>query len=124
MMNVLPLNGYKSYSALQSFCKIMLGLKMLPSYMAEGFEEFFERIQMMPAIDQERMIREAALFVPLDKDEIDSLVCFCADKNKVPYTSENMKNLGPAEFMEAIVSVCCELVKIKIDFLTDKEKKN
>jgi hypothetical protein len=123
-MNVLPLRGYKSLRALNAFHTLMLGLKMLPSYMAESYEEFFERVSKMPPKDQEKIIREAALFVELSQDEIEALVCFCTDNNNVPYGPENLKNLGPDELIEIIVAVCFEISKIKIDLVTENEKKN
>lgn len=123
-MKVLELRGYKSLRALNTFNSLMLGLKMLPSYMAESYEEFFDRLQAMPESDQRKMIKEAAMFVELTEDELKSLICFCCDKNGVPFREENLKNLGPDQILEVIVAVCSEIVKIKIDMVSDKEKKN
>ena len=122
-MRVLELKGYKSLRALNAFHALMLGLKMLPAYMGESYEDFFARVQAMPHEDQVKMIREAALFVELQEEEMKALVCFCADKNGVPYSAENLKNLGPGDLIEVIVAVCSEIAKIKIDFVTDREKK-
>lgn len=124
MIQVLELKGFKSLRAMNAFHSLMLGLKMLPSYMGESYEDFFARIQQMPPDDQKKMIKEAALFVELQKEEVEALVCFCADKNNVPYTSENLKSLKPDEILEIIVAVCCEISKIKIDFVSESEKKN
>lgn len=124
MIQVLELKGYKSLRALNAFHALMLGLKMLPSYMGESYEEFFLRIQSMPPEDQKKMIREAALFVELQKEEVEALICFCADKNGVPYVSENLKGLAPDQILEIVIAVCFEISKIKIDFVTDTEKKN
>jgi hypothetical protein len=124
VIQVLELKGYKSLRAMNAFHALMLGLKMLPSYMGESYEEFFLRIQQMPHDDQKKMIKEAALFVELQKEEVEALVCFCSDKNGVPYTSENLKSLKPDEILEIIIAVCFEISKIKIDFVSDSEKKN
>lgn len=124
MIQVLELKGYKSLRAMNAFHALMLGLKMLPSYMGESYEEFFSRVQQMPQDDQKKMIKEAALFVELQKEEVEALVCFCADKNGVPYTSENLKSLKPDDILEIIIAVCFEISKIKIDFVSDSEKKN
>lgn len=124
MIQVLELKGYKSLRAMNAFHALMLGLKMLPSYMGESYEEFFSRVQQMPQDDQKKMIKEAALFVELQKEEVEALVCFCADKNGVPYTSENLKSLKPDNILEIIIAVCFEISKIKIDFVSDSEKKN
>jgi hypothetical protein len=102
----------------------MLGLKMLPQYMGESYEEFLARIHEMPEEDQKKMITEAAMFVELSKEEVEALTCFCIDKNGVPYTAENLKNLNPKEQVEIIVSVCMAIAKIRIDFITESEKKN
>jgi hypothetical protein len=123
-MTVLELKGYKSLRALNAYSALMLGLKMIPEYMTESYEEFLARLDDMPEADQKKMIQKAALFVTLSDEEVQALVCFCADKNGVPYSKENLKSLGPKELVEIIVAVCGEIAKIKIDFLTDSEKKN
>lgn len=123
-MKVLELKGYKSLRALNAFSALVLGLKMLPAYMGESYESFLERLQSMPREDQRKMLMEAARFVELGKEEVEALVCFATDKNGVPYSSENLKNLGPDQLVEVIVSVCMEIVKIKIDFVSGSEKKN
>lgn len=123
-MKVLELKGYKSLRALNVFHTLMLGLKMLPAYMGEAYEDFYDRISKMDAASQEKLIREAALFVEIQKEELEALITFCADANGVPYSSENMKNLGPKDLHEMIVAVCREIAKIKIDLVTDSEKKN
>ncbi len=123
MIKVLELRGLKSLRALNAFNTLLLGLKMLPSYMGETYEEFLGRIQAMPFDDQMKMIREAAMFVPLEKEEVEALVCFSADKNGVPYEAANIKTLGPGDLVEIIVAVCGEIAKMKIDFVSENEKK-
>lgn len=124
MVKVLELKGYKSLRALQAFHTLMLGLKMLPAYATEGYEEFYARVAAMPEASQEKLIREAAVFVELSRDEIESLMAFAADANGVPYAKENMNSLKPDEFHEIIVAVCKEIGKIKITLISDDEKKN
>ena len=123
-MKVLELKGYKSLRALNAFSALMLGLKMLPSYMGEEYSEFLQRVNSMNPDDQRKMIKEAAMFVELQQEEVEALVCFCSDDNGVPFSNENLKNLGPDKLIEVIVAVCFEISKIKIDLVTDKEKKN
>jgi hypothetical protein len=123
-VRVLDLKGYKSLKALNAFHALMLGLKMLPVYAGETYEEFYQRLEMMPASDQQKMIKEAALFVELQKDEVEALACFAVDPNGVPYTAENLKSLGPDQLIDIIVAVCVEISKIKINFVTEAEKKN
>lgn len=123
-MRVLELKGYKSLKALNAFHTLMLGLKMLPAYMGESYEDFYSKVDAMTESDQEKLIREAALFVELQKDEVESLICFCADANGVPYSAENLKSLGPDQLYECIVQVCLAISKIKINFISEAEKKN
>lgn len=123
-MKVGELKGYKAWKAFGVFHKLMLGLKMLPAYMGESYEEFYDRVAIMPAVDQEKLIREAAVFVDLELEELEAVVVFCQDANGVPYSKENLKNLKPNEVHEIIVAVCKEIAKIKVDFLTEAEKKN
>ncbi len=123
-MRVLELRGYKSLRALNAFHALMLGLKMLPAYMGESYEDFYARISEMPEADQEKMIREAALFVELQKDELEALVSFGADSNGIPFTAENVKNLGPKDLVELVVAVCVEISRIRIGIVSEAEKKN
>lgn len=124
MRKVLPLVGYKSLRAFNAFNALMLGMKMLPAYMSETWEEFLGRIELMPEEDQRKIILEGARFVELSEEEVKALVSFCTDKNGVPYGAENLKSLSPAELIEVIVTVCLEIGKMKIDFVSEVEKKN
>jgi hypothetical protein len=123
-MKVLELRGYKSLRALNAFHTLMLGLKMLPAYMGESYEDFYSRISKMDETSQEKMIREAALFVELQKEEVEALACFCADPNGVPYTVENVKNLDPKKLIDIIVAVCVQISKIDISIVSESQKKN
>lgn len=123
-MKVLELKGYKSLRAFNAFHALVLGLKMLPAYMSETYEDFFNRLQIMPPCDQEKFIREAALFVKLEEEEVQALISFCADPNGVPFGPENLKSLKPETLVDIIVAVSMEICKIKIDFVSDSEKKN
>lgn len=123
-MKVLELRGTKSYQALQAYNTILLGLKMLPMYVGEQYADFYARVESMDEAGQAKMIREACLLVDLDREEIEILLSFAADANGVPYSAENIANLGPAEIFETIVAVCISISKIKIKFVTEAEKKN
>jgi hypothetical protein len=123
-MSVLPLKGYKSLKAYHAFNALMLGLKMLPAYLAEGSQEFFDRIEKMSPEDQKTMIVEAAKFVEIQQDELEAIICFCKDSNGVPYGKEQMNNMSLEDIQKCIVAVCVEISKIKIDFVTESEKKN
>lgn len=124
MRTVLPLTGVRSVHALNAFNALMLGLKMLPAYMGESYEDFMDRVEAMEDADRIRMIRQAAQFVRLEKDELESLLCFYPDPNGVPYSAENLKGLGPADLVEGVVAVCAAIGRIKLTLITEAEKKN
>lgn len=122
-MKLRELKGIKSLRALNGFHALMLGLKMLPAYAGESYEDFYDRAHGMPPADQEKLIREAVLFVELKADEVEAMCCFAEDANGVPYTGK-LVNISPAELVEIIVAVCKEIIKIPIDLVTESEKKN
>jgi hypothetical protein len=121
---VLPLVGFKSLRAFNAFHALLLGVKMLPAYMGETYEEFLERVEEMSEADQRKVLMAGARHVALEKEEIESLICFCTDKNGVPYSAENLKNLGPDDLVDVIVEVCLAIGRIKINFVSEAEKKN
>ena len=123
-MKVLELRGYKSLRALNAFYTLMLGLKMLPAYQAVKYEDFFNFIAELDPEGQEKLIREAVRLVEIQKDELEAIACFCTDQNGVPYTAANLNNLGPAELIEMVVSVCKEIAKIKVNLVSEAEKKS
>jgi hypothetical protein len=122
-MKVLPLKGYKSLKALNAFHTLLLGLKMLPAYALEAYDEFYEGFANKSEAEKEKFLREAILFVPLQPEEVDSLIAFCTDSNGIAYQEANIKNLGPDELVECIVAVCMEIGKIKIELMSQDEKK-
>jgi len=123
-IKLLPLKGPDTYWALQSYIKLLFGLKMLPMYMGLTIEEFFVYIEQMPADDRKKIIREAVLMVTLDRDEVNSLIKFAADKNGVPFGRENTSSLDPNEYMEIIHRVTQAIASLEPNFLTATEKKN
>jgi hypothetical protein len=123
MMKVLPIRGLDSYWALQSYIKLLIGLKMLPMYMGKSLEEFLSMIEEMPVHDRKKIVREAVLVVTLERDEINSLMKFAADANGVPFTQENTAKLSPKEFIEILDAVVQEIAAMEINFLTSSEKK-
>lgn len=123
-MKTRPLVGLKSLAAFNAFHALMLGLKMLPEYMAVSYEDFFAALEQMDDAGKMKMIRKAATFVKLDPAEVEAMVCFAEDKNGVAFGPENMKAMGPAEYVDLITLVAFEISKIRIDFVTEGEKKN
>lgn len=122
-MKLLPLKGYKSLKALNAFHALLLGLKMLPMYRAQSYEVFYESFKDMDDGEKETFLREAVVFVQLEQDEVEAVVGFASDKNGIPYSPVNIKNLAPDELHAVIVAVCMEIGKIKIDLVSESEKK-
>lgn len=122
-MKTRPLVGFKSLQALNVFSTLMMGLKMLPAYRGETYEAFLERIQAMPEDDQRNMIRQAAVFVDLKQEEVEALASFAEDANGIQYGPANLKSMGPVEIVDLIVAVCMEIAKIKVNLVTEDEKK-
>lgn len=120
---VAPLKGFKSFRAMQAFHTLMLGLNYLPKYIGRDYVEFYASIAAMSEPEQERMVREAALFVEIQKDEMDAILSFALDSNGIPFDDTNRGNLGPAEQHEALVAVCLEIGKIKVTLVSEAEKK-
>ncbi len=124
-MKTLELKGLPSFYATQAFHKLMIGLKMLPEYLGETYEVFFQRLDQLSEADQEGMIRQAALFVKLEPDEQFDLMQFCADANGIPYCAQNTRGLTPQEIHEIIVSVSMEIMRShKVRLISESEKKN
>jgi hypothetical protein len=124
MIKALELKGLKTLPCLNAFHALILGLKMLPQYQGWSYEDFLEMLHKLTPPEQEKFIREACLFVRLEPDEVEAMVLFCTDANGVPYTAENIKNLGPADLIEIIVAVSMAVVRLNIYLVTDSEKKN
>lgn len=122
-MKTRPLVGFKSLQALNVFSTLMMGLKMLPAYRGETYEAFLERIQAMPEDDQRNMIRQAAVFVDLKQEEVEALASFAEDANGIQYGPANLKSMGPVEIVDLIVAVCMDIAKIKVNLVTEDEKK-
>lgn len=123
MIKTVPLKGLKSLTALNAFSALLLGLKMIPEYLSVNYEEFYASFKDMDEPQREKLLRQAVAFVRLEKDEVEALVCFAADKNGVPFGPTNIKNLGPDELHEIIVAVCMEIGRINVNLVTEDEKK-
>jgi hypothetical protein len=97
---------------------------MLPQYISESYETFYASFADRSDSDKEKFIREAAIFVQLSQDEVESLVTFVTDKNGIPYSAVNLKNLDVKEIHEIIVAVCMAIGAMKISIVSEDEKKN
>lgn len=122
-MKVQKITGYRGLNAVYAFHALMLGLKMLPAYGLEQYEDFLDRVYKMPKEDQHKIIKEAAIFVELPKEHVQAMSSFCLDPNGVPYSKEQFDDLDPKLIVEIITSVAMEIADFKIGLVTEDEKK-
>lgn len=120
---VLPLKGFNAIKAFWAFQHLLLGLKMLPIYINQNVDVFFDNFKDMDEGEKETFIRQAVAWVPLEKDEVEAIICFVEDKNGIAYGPANLKNLGPDELHEIIVAVGVELSRLKVNIVSESEKK-
>lgn len=127
-MKVLPLKGPASLKVLKAFSTLVMGMMMLPGVQqintVQDVTDFFASFNNKTDSEKENLLRYAASFMSPEDDELAAIVSFVADPNGVPYGTANIKNLGPEQLFEMIVAVCMEVGRIKIDLVTEDEKKN
>lgn len=124
MIEVSPLVGPDSLRACAAFHKLLLMYKMLPLYIEMGFKEFFDSVAEKSESEQETIVRQCLALNELTDPEIFALMRFTKDKNGVPYSPVNIKNLGLKDLHEHLVAVCMRIAQIKVDLVTPEEKKN
>jgi hypothetical protein len=122
-MKLLPLKGFKSLRAFNAFSALLMGLKMLPAYIGEDYETFYAGFGDKTEDEKEKFLRQAVAFVQLQEDEVEAILSFATDKNGVPLSKANQKNLGPEEIFEIIVAVCMDIGRMKISLVSEDEKK-
>ena len=124
LRKVIELTGAKSLVAFNGFNSLLLGLKMLPDHIEKSYEEFHALFDEMSEADKERALSRAVAHIALTEDEVEAMVSFCCDANGVPYGKSNIKNLKLKDLHEVIISVAMEIGRIKVDILSEDEKKN
>lgn len=122
-MKVLPLVGYKSLRALNAFSSLLLGLKMLPIYLGLGYVEFYASFKDKSDEEKESDLRQALAFVQLSQEEVEALASFATDSNGIAYTPVNLKTIGAEELFEILIAVCMEIGRIKVELVSEEEKK-
>jgi hypothetical protein len=124
MRTVIDLVGYESVKALNVYGALLIGGKNIPPYVDMPFPDYFEAIRTLPPADQENFFRVCVAVVPLEREEVEAITCFCLDANGVPYTRMQLKSMPLKDVFDIIISVCLEVAKFKIDFVSETEKKN
>lgn len=120
---LLPLVGLRSLVALRGVQTLLFGLKCLPAYVAVQYEEFYAAFLDMDEARKETLLREAVAFVPLSDEETAALLSFAADANGIPFGPANTKQLPPDQLFEIIVAVAMSISRIKVDLVSEEEKK-
>lgn len=123
-IKVEPLVGYKSIRALNAFSALAMGLKMLPAYQLDTFEDFLSKVHAMSEEDQMKIIREGLMFVELSKEEVEAVASFVKDVNGVPYSSSNIHNLNTSQLVDVLAAVLFEIAQMEVDVISEDEKKN
>lgn len=121
---VLKIEGLKSQPTLAAYGALLMGLKMTPEYAFKSYEEFLDMVHKLPEEDIKKIFRSAFHFVPMEEDELLSFLRWVKDPNGVPFSHVNVKNLSLEAIREAVVAVCLEITRFKIDLVSDDEKKN
>lgn len=124
MKKVVDLVGYESIRALNVYGALLIGGKNIPGYVDMPFDQYFETIRTMPPAQQENFFRICVAVVPLEREEVEAIVCFCLDPLGVPYSRMQLKSMPLKDVFDVIISVCLEIAKFKIDFVSESEKKN
>lgn len=122
-MKIKEFLGYDGFRAMQTFCKLVLGLKMLPMYEDIEYQDFLNIIHKMDEPDKRKVLRDGFLLVDLSDDEVLSLCSFAYDKNGVPISKNSFKSLTIPEIIDIQIEVCLKLSEIKVDSVTEDQKK-
>lgn len=123
-VKVLELKGWKALRAFNAFHTLLLGLKMLPAYLGEKYEDFYAAMAEKSDDEKEKMIREAMAFVALEREEVEAVCSFAATPHGVPLTPAMVAKLSGEDLFEVMVAVLMEIGRIKITLVSDSEKKN
>ena len=125
MIKTKTVEGPTSYRVYNAYCSLVLGLHYMPiNTNGQQYDEFLETVEAMPPEDQEKCFRQAARLTNLEKDDLLAMLSFCVDPNGVPYGPVNVKNLNPKMIVEMIVAVCMQIAGMRIDLVSEAEKKN
>ena len=125
MIKVRPLEGVESIYAAQALHKLIYGIKCMPEYIAEDYNSFLSRVDLMDDAGKERIIRDALHFVRLEPEEAMDVLKFALDPNGIPYGDNNISHLKPADFDDVLTAVLMQVAREhNIRILSESEKKN
>ena len=96
---------------------LLIGCYTVPTFEAQAdFEEFVKSFEQMPREEREKILKKSVCVTPLKEEEYMNVLCFCKDKNGIPYSKENVENLTYDEIMELVVKVCLAYSDCKVFF--------
>lgn len=120
---VTDLIGLKGWNAYSVFQRLMIGVKMLPFYDQMSYEEFYNYLDELPPQEQLKYIKQALLLVKMEGSEVLTLIECCSDPNGIAYGEAHLKSMPLDKMFDLMVEACVELSKIKINFISEDEKK-
>lgn len=124
LRKVRELKGAKSLVAFNGFNTLLLALKMLPDHLEKTYDQFHAMFDELDDAGKVKALSRALAHVALTEDEVAAMVSFCSDSNGVPYGTANINTLKLEELHAVILSVAMEISRIKVDILSEDEKKN
>ena len=125
MIQTKTVEGPTSHRVYNAYCALVLGLHYMPVNTQNlHYEEFLQSVESMSPEDQAKCFRQAARLTNLEKEDLLAMLSFCVDKNGISYSPANINNLNPKMIVEMIVAVCMQIAGMKVDLVSESEKKN
>lgn len=123
-VKVKELRGLESVWALNAYHTLVRGLAIEQACMGQEMDVTFAKFEALDAAGKERELRRAFSLVNLPEEDMQNLLLFALDANGIPYGKRTLKNIGPADLIEAMVAVCLEIAKITPRVCPEDVKKN
>ena len=123
-MQVLELRGLESIWAFNAYQTLLRGLALEQACLGQDMDTTLANFEGLDLAGKERELRRALSMVNLEKEDMLNLLAFVADVNGIPYAKKNVKNIGPAELIDAMLAVCLKISEINPRLATEDVKKN
>ena len=111
MINGNDIKGIKGLLAFKALHTLLFGYYVLPEYRKkdETYKDFLQRFANISEEEKREILNIGLYFTGIPQQEIIDLICFCRDKNGIPYSAANVNNLTIDELFRLIVEVCLEV---------------
>ena len=124
-ITVKELRGLKSVYAVNALSNLVYGLAVEQAHLGQDIETTYAKFEALDEAGQREQLKHALRLVNLSKEDMLNLLSFALDVNGIPYDEGRVKNMAPAEIMEAMLEVACKVAQtIKPRSITDDAKKN